>query len=336
MISWSNSFTREASARPSLLMAMFAILLLGKMPLTAEEPISLPQSLPPVAHPDDNPPSEAKTALGRQLFFDPRLSRTNKIACATCHDPEKGFSNGRRFGVGVDGRKGTRNVPTLVNVVYNRIHFWDGRAASLEEQALAPIQNPKEMDMPLDKLVAKLRGIDEYRKQFENVFGTEVSSERIAKAIAAYERTIVSHETPLDRYLTGDKNALSPAALRGMKLFFGDARCSVCHQGPNLTDGAFHNVGAIDPKLPDAGRRAVTNREEDEGAFKTPTLRGVAHTAPYMHNGRFNTLEEVVRHYNFGGVTDEENPHRDTRLAVLYLSEEQTADLVKFLVEGLK
>lgn len=317
-------------------MIALAILFLAISSLAAEESVSLPKPLPSVDQPDDNPTSDAKIALGRQLFFDPRLSRSGKIACATCHDPEKGFSNGRRFGIGVDGREGTRNVPTLMNVAYNRFQFWDGRAASLEEQALMPIQNPKEMDLPLDELVAKLSDVEEYRRHFKQVFGGEVSSEHVAKAIAAYERTIVSRDTPLDRYLAGDKDALSPAAARGMKLFYGDARCSVCHQGPNLTDNAFHNVGAIDSKRPDAGRRVITNREEDEGAFKTPTLRGVVKTAPYMHNGRFQTLEEVVRHYNFGGVTDEENPYRDTRLEVLYLREKQTADLVTFLKEGLK
>lgn len=303
--------------------------------LSAGEELPLPEPLPPVEHPADNPPSAEKIALGRQLFFDGRLSRTGKVSCATCHDPEKGFGNGERFAAGVEGRKGTRNAPSLFNVAYNQSQFWDGRAGTLEEQALVPIQHPDEMDMPLDKLVARLRGVADYRRQFEAVFGGGITAERIAKAIAAFERTIVSGDTPFDRFLQGDNSALSPAARRGMKLFFGQARCSVCHKGPHLTDHQFHNVGAIDPDLPDAGRQTVSGKDADTGAFKTPTLREVAHTAPYMHNGQFKTLEDVVEHYNFGGVTDEENTHRDPQLEVLYLGEDQVADLVSFLREGL-
>jgi cytochrome c peroxidase len=302
---------------------------------TADEPKPVPTRLPPVKHPADNPPSSAKIALGKRLFFDTRLSRTNDVACATCHDPAKGWSNGQRFATGVDGRLGTRNSPTLINVAYNAASFWDGRAGSLEEQALMPIQHPNEMDLPLAALVKKLNADEQYRRQFREVFGTDASADAIAKAIAAFERTIVARDAPIDHFVAGDKTALSPAALRGMQLFFGDARCHVCHAGPNFTDNRFHNVGVgVDADPPDRGREQFTGEAKERGAFKTPTLREVARTAPYMHDGSFATLNDVVRHYNFG-VTDAENEYRDQELQVLYLSEEQVADLVTFLKEGL-
>jgi cytochrome c peroxidase len=236
---------------------------------------------------------------------------------------------------GVDGHKGSRRVPSLVNVAYHRSYFWDGRAATLEEQVLVPIQDSKEMDMRLEALVKKLNAIPGYRKQFQEVFKGEATAERLAQAIAAYERTIVSRDTPFDRYLKGEKKALSAPALRGMQLFYGQARCFICHKGPNLTDDEFHNIGIVDDGEKDSGRRAVTGKQADQGKFKTPTLREVGLSGPYMHNGRFKTLAAVVQHYNFGGVTDEANDYRDEQLRVLYLGEEQAKDLVAFLTEGL-
>jgi len=280
-----------------------------------------------------NRASQAEIELGQELFFDLRLSRTDRVACATCHDPKKGFSNGQRLAEGVDGRKGTRHVPSLINVGYSQPLFWDGRADDLQRQALLPIQNKVEMDMPLDVLEKKLNGIADYKQRFEQVYGGSVTADRIAAALAAYQRTIVSNDTPFDRYLRGDRKSLSATAKRGMELFFGQARCSRCHTGAQLTDNKFHNIGAGDPA--DTGRRAVTRRREDQGAFRTPQLREVAHTAPYMHDGSFQTLKEVVQHYNFGGVTDHENNHRDELLEVLYLGEDQVDDLISFLTEGL-
>jgi cytochrome c peroxidase len=299
---------------------------------TDEQP--LPKPLGAVPAPASNPSTPAKVKLGRELFFDPRLSRTGKVSCATCHDPEKGYGNGERFGVGVDGKRGTRNVPGLLNVGYAGSLFWDGRAATLEEQALHPIENPAEMDMKPAVLAEKLNGIDSYRDQFQKAFGGPATPERIAQALATYERTLVSADTPFDRYLAGDRKALSESAQRGMKQFFGEARCVVCHSGPNLSDDKFHNIGtATAPD--DLGRRAVTKKERDHGAYRTPQLREVGRTAPYMHDGRLKTLTEVVRHYNFGGVTDEANDHRDPELRVLYLNEDQVNDLVAFLATGL-
>jgi cytochrome c peroxidase len=295
---------------------------------------TLPAPLGKVPYPKDNPPTPAKLALGKKLFFDARLSRTGKISCATCHDPDKAFSNGERFALGVNGKHGKRNVPALFNIGHSQSFFWDGRAATLEAQALSPIDNPAEMDMRPAALAEKLNGDKAYRKEFQGAFGGKATPARIAMALATYERSLVSNDTPFDRYLRGQKKAMSEKAERGMKLFFGEARCSVCHKGPDLSDGKFHNVGTADG-ADDLGRRAVTKKESEHGAFRTPQLREIGRTAPYMHNGRFKTLAEVVQHYNFGGVTDDENEHRDPELKVLYLSEEQAAELVAFLAEGL-
>lgn len=306
---------------------------MGWLVLLALAAQTLPGPLGKVPHPKDNPPTPAKLALGRKLFFDPVLSRTGKFSCATCHDPEKGFSNGQRFALGVNGKHGRRNVPGLLNVGHGKSFFWDGRAATLEEQALAPIDNPAEMDMRPRSLAAKLNKDAGYRKLFRAAFGSEATPARVAMALATYERSLVSDDTPFDRYLRGDRKAMPAKAVRGMKLFFGEARCSVCHKGPTLSDEQFHNIGTA--AVGEMGRRAVTKKVKDHGAFRTPQLREVARTAPYMHDGKFKTLAEVVHHYNFGGVTDDENEHRDPELKVLYLSEDQVDELVAFLAEGL-
>lgn len=292
-----------------------------------------PLGLPPVKHPEDNPADPAKIELGRQLFFDGRLSRDNTISCASCHDPKKGWSNGEQFATGVEGKKGGRNAPTVLNSAYNRFQFWDGRAGTLEEQALGPIQNPVEMNMTLEEVVARLNEIAGYRDQFQKVFGTDVTAEGIAKAIAAYERTVLCGNAPYDRFKAGDTSALSESAQRGMKLFFGKAHCSACHVGPNFTDNAFHNVGVgMDAKEPDAGRATISKLQGDTGSFKTPTLRDIAKTAPYMHDGSLKTLEEVLDHYAKGGVA---NDYLDEEIYELRLTPEERQDLLTFLREGL-
>lgn len=292
-----------------------------------------PKGLPPVKHPKDNPPSAAKIELGKQLYFDPRLSRDNTVSCATCHDPEKGYSNNEQFATGVGGKKGGRNSPTVINTAYQKLQFWDGRAGTLEEQALGPIQNPIEMNLTLPEAVEKLTAIPGYKKQFQDVFGTDVTSDGIAKAIAAFERTILSGDAPYDRFKAGDKDALSEAAQRGMKLFFGKAHCSACHTGPNFTDDGFHNIGVgMDSKEPDLGRVSISKLAGDKGAFKTPTLREIAKTAPYMHDGSQKTLEEVVEHYAKGGV---KNDTLDEEIYELKLNAEEKKDLILFLKEGL-
>ncbi len=294
---------------------------------------NLPKGLPPVEHPKDNPTSEAKIALGKQLYFDKRLSLDKTVSCASCHDPKHGWSNADRFAKGVEGKLGGRSAPTIINSAYNRFQFWDGRAASLEEQALGPIANPIEMAMKLEDVIARLNKIEGYRKQFQEIFGTEVTEKNLAKAIAAYERTILSGDAPYDRFKAGDKSALSEAAQRGMKLFFNKARCTSCHSGPNFMDGGFHNVGiGMDQKKPDVGRRAISKLEGDMGSFKTPTLREIARTAPDMHDGSLKTLEEVIEHYNKGGIA---NDYLDEEIFPLRLTAEEKKDLATFLKEGL-
>jgi cytochrome c peroxidase len=308
----------------------------GALGLTAAADLSVaevPRGLKAVKHPAENPPSDAKLALGKQLYFDGRLSRDNTISCASCHDPQKGWSNGTPFASGVGGAVGGRSSPSVLNSAYNAFQFWDGRAGSLEEQALGPIQNPIEMAMTLDEVVARLNAIEGYRTQFQAVFGTDVTAEGIARAIAAYERTVLSGDAPYDRAKGGDSAALSDAARRGMDLFFGKAQCSACHVGPNFTDNGFHNVGVgMDKPEPDVGRFAVTGQLADRGSFKTPSLRDLARTGPYMHDGSLATLEEVVIHYDKGGIA---NPQLDEGLFPLNLTAGEQADLVTFLKEGL-
>lgn len=288
-----------------------------------------PAGLGKIEHPKENPSTPEKITLGKQLYFDPRLSADDTISCASCHDPSKGWSNGEQFATGVGGKKGGRNSPTVINSVYYRFQFWDGRAGTLEEQALGPIQNPIEMNMPIEKVVEKLNGIAGYREQFQKIYGTDVNAEGIAKSIAAFERTILSGDAPYDRFKAGDKMAMTESAQRGMKLFFGKAHCSACHSGPNFSDNGFHNIGL---NSEDVGRFGITKVLGDKGATKTPTLREIAKTAPYMHNGSMKTLEEVVEHYAKGGNG---NPTQDEEVYELKLTPEEKADLITFMKEGL-
>ncbi|MEX0725215.1 MAG: cytochrome c peroxidase [Planctomycetaceae bacterium] len=293
----------------------------------------VPAGLGAVSHPEGNPSTPEKIALGKQLYFDGRLSRDGKSSCASCHDPKKGWSNGDQFATGVEGKKGGRNSPTVLNTAYNKFQFWDGRAGSLEEQALGPIQNPIEMNMTLEEVVGNLNQVAGYKEQFQKVFGTDVTTQGMAHAIAAYERTILSGDAPFDKFKAGDTAALSESAQRGMKLFFGKASCSACHTGPSFTDHAFHNVGVgMDKPEPDVGREAISKLAGDRGSFKTPGLRDIARSAPYMHDGSLKTLEEVVEHYSKGGVA---NPQLDEEIFELKLTAEEKADLVTFLREGL-
>jgi len=319
-------------------MVISSLLLYGAMlssALTAAEPYKhvIPKGLKPLKIPSDNAMTAAKVELGKQLYFDKRLSTDNTISCASCHDPNKGWSNGEQFASGFKGQKGGRNAPTIINSAYFRFQFWDGRADHLEGQALGPIENPVEMNMKLSDLIPKLNKIEGYKKQFQEVFGTDVTKENIARAIAAFERTVLSGDAPYDRFKAGDKSALTESAQRGRKIFFGKGNCSACHSGGNFSDGAFHNIGVgMDGEKPDAGRFAISNLEGDTGSFRTPTLREIARTAPYMHDGSLKTLEEVVEYYAKGGIG---NPQLDEEIFKLKLSDEDKKDLVQFLKEGL-
>jgi len=281
--------------------------------------------------PDDNPMSEAKVELGKLLYFDARLSVDATISCASCHDPAKGFTDQQQFSTGFKGQKGGRNAPTVINSAFNYFQFWDGRSPSLEDQAKGPIVNPVEMANTLDAATATIAKIDGYAPYFKAAFGDErVTIDRIAKAIATYERTVLSGNSAWDRYVYGgDKGALSESAKRGLELFEGKALCTRCHVGFNLTDGLFHNLGVgMNADKPDLGRYNVTREEKDKGAFKTPVLRDLLKTAPYMHDGSMKTLAEVVELYDRGG---EANKWLDPKVVKLGLSAEEKADLVAFL-----
>src|SRR5436190_12172613 len=312
----------------------FLVVLLSIAAIVADNDVlKVPLGLKPVPVPADNPLTVEKVELGKLLYFDPRLSCDDTVSCASCHDPKKGWSNGNPFATGVRSQVGGRSAPTIINSAYSELQFWDGRALRLEGQALGPIQNPIEMDHKLEDCVAKLNKIPGYRQQFQKVFGTEVTPENIAKAIASFERTILSGNAPFDKFKAGDKNALSAAAQRGMKVFFNKGHCSACHIGGNFSDQSFHNIGVgMKAAKPDLGRYEVTKVTGDKGAFKTPTLREVGRHAPYMHDGSIKTLEEVVDHYDKGGTA---NPQLDEEIFPLKLTAEEKADLITFMKDGL-
>ncbi len=278
--------------------------------------------------PADNRLTAEKVELGRRLFFDPVLSRDRSVSCSTCHRPDRYFTDGRARGHGVDGQVGRRNVPSVLNAAYGRTFFWDGRAPSLEAQALQPIQDELEMDLELDELERRLRGEEVYVSAFRRAFeGEAVSADNVARALASYVRTLRSGDAPIDRYLAGDDTALSAEAQRGLHLFTGRANCSSCHLAPLFTDHQFHNTG-VSWGSGDVGRQATTGRDEDGGAFKVPSLRNVAQTAPYMHDGSLATLDEVIDFYDRGGG---QNPDLDEEIRPLGLSGEERSALRAFL-----
>lgn len=259
-----------------------------------EEPLSpLPESAPA---PKDNPTTPEKVALGKQLFFDPRLSGDNTMSCATCHLPEKAFGDGVALGKGEKGNALERNTQSCLNVGFFTNFFWDGRADTLEEQALLPIQSPVEMNQELEELEQELNAIPGYVRQFRAIFGTTPKRGGIARALAAYQRTLVTGPSPFDRFLMGE-NALSEDAKRGLELFQGEAGCIECHRGPLMTDNKFYRLGVSHG---DEGRAKVTSKKEDRYRFRTPSLRNVAETGPYMHNGSLKTLDDVVTFYYRG------------------------------------
>ena len=275
--------------------------------------------------PANNSMSPAKIALGETLFKDPRLSGNNTVSCMTCHNPGLGFSNGTPVSAGIEGKLGTRNSLSVLNAGYHTSFFWDGRAKTLEEQALGPIENPVEMDQNLDELIKELKGVADYQQKFKKVFNDEITKDNLAKAIAAYERTIVMDKTPFDDYLAGNEEAISKEAKQGMVLFAGKANCMVCHGGPTLSDNQFHNIGISSD---DPGLLNVTKKDEDRGKFRTPQLRGLMYTAPFMHNGQFKTIKEVVSFYNKGG---DNTPNQSEQIKPLNLTKEEEKALVAFL-----
>jgi cytochrome c peroxidase len=283
--------------------------------------------------PPDNPMTVEKLKLGRRLYFDKGLSVDGTISCASCHIPEKGFADPNQFSIGVGGQKGTRQAPTVINRVFSAAQFWDGRAASLEEQAIGPVQNPVEMGMPNMQIVLdKLKADPSYVAMFEAAFPSEgITESGVGKAIAAFERTVMSGNSPYDRFAAGDKTAMSESAQRGLQIFRDENKgnCETCHVSFNFTDENYNNIGVgMDAKNPDMGRYLVTKLEGHQGAFKTPTLREIAATAPYMHDGSQKTLEEVVEFYDIGGHA---NKWLSPKMKPLKLTDQEQHDLVEFL-----
>jgi len=271
----------------------------------------------------------AKIRLGAQLFFDPRLSLDGTRSCASCHDPAKAWANRDRTDTGVLGRAGARNSGTVLDAARMDHQFWDGRADSLEDQAWGPIVNPLEMGETVEGVLTKLKAIPGYRAQFRTVFKSGVTKAAVAKALAAFERTVLSGPSPYDRYRLGEGGALTRGARRGLGLFEGKARCFRCHNGPDLSNQGFANLGvSMNGPNPDLGREAVTHDPEDRGRFKTPSLRNVALTWPYFHDGSAATLEAVIDFYDRGG---EPNANLDPRIRPLGLTPEEKRDLVEFL-----
>jgi len=329
--------------------------------------VGLPVELTWTVTPTDNPQTPEKIALGRKLFFEGRLSADGTVACATCHDPARAFTDGRPASVGIHGRTGQRNAPTLLNALYNKTQFWDGRAKTLEEQAAFPIVNPDEMGQPnLDAGMKKIAGIEEYERAFRKVFGRPVNGSDLLRAIASYERTLVSFDSPFDHFIAGDKNAINESARRGWELFNTKALCNRCHaltdskrDVTNFMDNDFHNIGigiirhdvvalalkakklvasgdaaaidraAIGTDMSALGRFLITKKVADTAAFKTPNLRNVLVTGPYFHDGSQETLWDVIDHYNKGAGLN--NPWLDEDIQPLALTEPEIDDLVAFL-----
>lgn len=315
--------------------------------------------------PEDNPQIPEKIALGEKLFFDPRLSGDGTVACATCHDPDRAFTDGRPASVGIKGRVGQRNSPTILNALYNEAQFWDGRAVTLEDQAALPITNPNEMGQPtLNAAVAAIAAIPEYQQAFRRIFGKAPDGENLMRTIASYERTLVSFDSPFDHFIAGESSAIDDSAKRGWILFNTRAHCNRCHASVNrdvtfFTDFSFHNIGigilrhnvtplaqqaqrliqqndlpavdqaAIGSDLSVLGRFLVTRQDADTASFKTPGLRNVLVTAPYFHDGSQATLWDVMDHYNKGdGLKD---AWLDEDIEPLALSETDIDDVVAFL-----
>ncbi len=297
-----------------------------------EYPFPVPLGLKAPDVPADNPVTKEQVELGKALYFDKRLSKDNTVSCATCHDPKKGWTDQAPVSAGIGGQRGGRSAPTVLNSAYHEKQFWDGRAPSLEEQAKGPIHNPIEMGFTHEACVARLKKIKGYAPLFKQAFGDgEITIDRVAKAIATFERTVLTGNSKYDKWQNGDKKAMNASEIRGHTLFHGKANCAICHDGFNFTDSDFHNLGVGTAKeiaKPDLGRYEVTKEDKDRGAFRTPPLRNLRDTAPYMHDGSQHTLEQVVDFYDRGG---EKNPNLSGRIKPLRLTPAEKKDLIAFL-----
>ncbi|PYS70841.1 MAG: cytochrome-c peroxidase [Acidobacteria bacterium] len=323
----------------SLVLLLIAVAIIagcnGKTPETTASFTPEIQPLPPMlttyepmSIPPDNPMTPEKVALGRQLFFDERLSVDGTKSCYSCHVCEHGLTDGLPKAIGAGNKTLTRSSPTLWNIGYHKEFYWDGRSASLEKQALAAWTGAN-MGAKAEEIVVKLNSLQGYKAQFQKVFQSDATPDNVVKAIAAYERTIISGDTAWDRYKAGDQSAISQSAFRGSNIFIA-IKCNNCHDGVLFTDQQYHNIGiGMDAKEPDPGRFKVTNKPEDTGAFKTPTLRDIANSAPYFHDGSAKTLEEAIDLMLSGGKP---NPHLDKKnLQPQKLAPEMREDLLSFL-----
>lgn len=290
--------------------------------------IVAPEGFPALVAPEDNLPTRERVELGRLLFYDGRLSRTEDVACSSCHLQANAFADPNRLSLGVDGQLGTRNAPALVNLAWGRAFFWHGGAASLEVQAIGPIKNPVEMDMSLLEVAERLNADQALAKEFQGAYAEPATESSITRALASFVRSLVSSDSPYDAYLAGDTSALSEAAVRGEALFNGErGECFHCHVGFDLSNHGFRNNG-IAADDPDEGRREVTLKDSDLGKFKVPTLRNVAVSAPYMHDGSLATLDDVLDAYVAGGRG---HPNTDPLIKPLDLNADEKADLRAFL-----
>jgi cytochrome c peroxidase len=288
--------------------------------------VSVPEGFPPPPDTPDNRPTAARVALGKKLFNDTRLSRTGEVSCASCHVKERAFADPRPLSVGVEGRIGTRNAPPLFNLAWNTSFFWDGGTKTLEQQTIGPITNPLEMDMTMSEVVERVSDDPEYVQLFRTAYGAEPRPDLVTKGLASFERTIVSGTSRYDRYTHGDPAALNASEQRGVEIAMGErGDCFHCHVGFNLTNNQFANNGMA---TSDLGRQQITERPDDKGKFKVPSLRNVALTAPYMHDGSLATLADVVEHYSRGG---QGHPNTDPTIQPLDLTPEEKRDLVAFL-----
>jgi cytochrome c peroxidase len=299
-------------------------------PTTAELAWRVPAQVP---YPEDNVPSAARVALGKMLFFDPRLSGGADMSCASCHNPALGWSDGLPTGHGFHGKVLPRATPTLYNTAFNTIQMWDGRKSSLEDQATGPMDSGDEMAADYDRIFAFLSGSSGYRTAFDKAYpGEGINKTTLAKALASFERTVISNNAPFDRWLHGDINAMSPQQIRGFRIFTGPDKgnCEVCHRAPNFTDSGFHNIGlaSFGNEDPDLGRYKQKPVAALKGAFKTPTLRNIALTAPYFHDGSAATLMDVVEHYVRGGDV---KTNLSANLKPISLTQQEKEDLVAFM-----
>jgi cytochrome c peroxidase len=315
------------SQRISLpLVLLFGFLLIGTVVAAEPDPWLRPDVAPA---PAENQLTPARVQLGLLLFFDPRLSRKSTMSCASCHNPSLGWSDGLPTAVGFDMHTLARATPTIVNASFNSIQMWDGRKSTLEDQATGPIEAAGEMNLPLPELIERLQSIPGYASKFEAAYpGMGITAVTVARGLASFERTVLSTESPFDRWRKGDEKAVSSSAKHGFALFQDKAKCAACHMGYNFTDNGFHNIGLKTEGAPDVGRFAQRPLKSMQGAFKTPTLRDIGLTAPYMRNGSYKTLMEVVEHYDRGG---DDKTNLDINMSPLSLTASEKTDLVAFL-----